>query len=120
MPLAKSSPDPPRYVPYTSDSRHVTTVPLTVSAVQVEGAVFTFTTYGSDTAKHAGVPLKPGWNAVLVKVANAGKSHRIGLRFAGTDLRTAGVPLWRMSCRSGAVSSYSTPIHSLPHNNREP
>ena len=38
------------------------------------------------------VALKPGWNAVLVKVANAGKSHRVGLRFAGTDLRTAAAP----------------------------
>jgi len=36
--------------------------------------------------------LKPGWNAVLVKVANAGKTHRVGLRFSGTDLRTAGTP----------------------------
>ncbi|MDB5308243.1 MAG: repeat protein [Gemmataceae bacterium] len=38
------------------------------------------------------VSLRAGWNAVLVKVANAGKSHRVGLRFAGTDLRTAGIP----------------------------
>ena len=38
------------------------------------------------------VALKPGWNAVLVKVSNAGKAHRLGLRFTGVDLRTAGVP----------------------------
>ena len=38
------------------------------------------------------VALKPGWNAVLVKVVNAGKTHRLGLKFTGTDLRTAGTP----------------------------
>ena len=38
------------------------------------------------------VALKAGWNPVLVKVANAGKSHRLGIRFGGTDLRTAGLP----------------------------
>lgn len=38
------------------------------------------------------VPLKAGWNVVLVKVANGGKTHRLGLRFTGADLRTAGVP----------------------------
>ncbi|HEY3787440.1 MAG TPA: PVC-type heme-binding CxxCH protein [Urbifossiella sp.] len=36
--------------------------------------------------------LKPGWNSVLVKVSNAGKTHRMGLRFTGADLRTAGSP----------------------------
>ena len=46
----------------------------------------------STTEATFGVTLKPGWNAVLVKVANAGKSHRLGLRFTGTELRTAGVP----------------------------
>jgi putative membrane-bound dehydrogenase-like protein len=39
-----------------------------------------------------GVALKAGWNAVLVKVANAGKAHRLGLRFSGTELRTAALP----------------------------
>lgn len=39
-----------------------------------------------------GVPLKAGFNAVLVKVANGGPAHRLGLRFAGTDLRAAAVP----------------------------
>ena len=38
------------------------------------------------------VSLKAGWNAVLVKVSSAGKAHRLGLRFTGTELRTAGVP----------------------------
>ena len=35
------------------------------------------------------VPLKPGFNPVLVKVANGGTAHRLGLRFAGTEVRTA-------------------------------
>jgi putative membrane-bound dehydrogenase-like protein len=38
------------------------------------------------------VPLKAGWNAVLVKVANGGKNHKLGLRFSGAELRTAGLP----------------------------
>jgi quinoprotein glucose dehydrogenase len=38
------------------------------------------------------VTLKAGWNAVLLKVSNVGKSHRLGVRFTGTELRTAGVP----------------------------
>jgi putative heme-binding domain-containing protein len=36
--------------------------------------------------------LREGWNAVLVKVVNAGKSHRLALRFAGESLRTAPLP----------------------------
>lgn len=36
--------------------------------------------------------LKPGWNAVLMKVTNVGKSSRVGLRFKGTELRTAETP----------------------------
>jgi hypothetical protein len=36
--------------------------------------------------------LEEGWNVVLVKVVNAGKSHRLGLRFAGDGLRTATTP----------------------------
>jgi hypothetical protein len=36
--------------------------------------------------------LKEGWNVVLVKVVAAGKSHRLGLRFAGEGLRTATTP----------------------------
>jgi hypothetical protein len=36
--------------------------------------------------------LNEGWNAVLVKVANAGKSHRFALRLSGTALRTAPMP----------------------------
>jgi putative heme-binding domain-containing protein len=36
--------------------------------------------------------LDEGWNVVLVKVVNAGKSHRLGLRFAGDGLRTATSP----------------------------
>ena len=38
------------------------------------------------------VDLKEGWNVVLVKVVNAGKSHRVGLRFLGDGLRTAATP----------------------------
>jgi quinoprotein glucose dehydrogenase len=38
------------------------------------------------------VPLKAGWNAVLVKVTNGAKGHKIGLRFTGAELRTAGLP----------------------------
>lgn len=36
--------------------------------------------------------LKEGWNVVLVKVVNAGKSHRLALRFTGTGVRTAAAP----------------------------
>ena len=36
--------------------------------------------------------LKEGWNVVLVKLVNAGKSHRLALRFAGTGVRTAASP----------------------------
>lgn len=36
--------------------------------------------------------LREGWNVVLVKVVNAGRSHRLGLRFAGEGLRTAALP----------------------------
>jgi putative membrane-bound dehydrogenase-like protein len=36
--------------------------------------------------------LKAGWNVVLVKVANTGRSHRLGLRFTGDGLRTAPEP----------------------------
>ena len=39
------------------------------------------------------VSLKSGWNVVLMKVTNAGKSQRLGLRFNGTDVRTAGSPV---------------------------
>ena len=38
------------------------------------------------------IDLQAGWNVVLVKVVNAGKGHRLGLRFTGDDLRTASVP----------------------------
>lgn len=38
------------------------------------------------------VPVKEGWNAVLVKVGNGGRTHRLGLRFAGDGVRTAGLP----------------------------
>ncbi|MBX9579470.1 MAG: HEAT repeat domain-containing protein [Gemmataceae bacterium] len=38
------------------------------------------------------VALKPGYNPVLVKVTNAGTAHRLGLRFAGTEVRAAAVP----------------------------
>lgn len=47
---------------------------------------------GSATESSFEVSLKPGWNAVLVKVANMGRSHRVGLRFAGEGLRTAAAP----------------------------
>ena len=36
--------------------------------------------------------LKEGWNVVLVKVVNAGKSHRVALRFLGDGIRTAPTP----------------------------
>jgi quinoprotein glucose dehydrogenase len=36
--------------------------------------------------------LKEGWNVVLVKVVNASKSHRVGLRFLGDGIRTAPTP----------------------------
>ncbi|HEX4606834.1 MAG TPA: PVC-type heme-binding CxxCH protein, partial [Urbifossiella sp.] len=38
------------------------------------------------------VQLKTGWNAVLVKVANGGRGHRLGLRFGGDGVRTAATP----------------------------
>ncbi|QDU22112.1 PVC-type heme-binding CxxCH protein [Urbifossiella limnaea] len=38
------------------------------------------------------VALKAGWNAVLVKVGNGGRGHRLGLRFSGDGVRTAGLP----------------------------
>jgi putative heme-binding domain-containing protein len=38
------------------------------------------------------VDLKEGWNVVLVKVVNTGKTHRVGLRFLGDGLRTAATP----------------------------
>lgn len=38
------------------------------------------------------VPLKTGWNAVVVKLANGGRGHRLGVRFAGDGVRTAGLP----------------------------
>jgi putative membrane-bound dehydrogenase-like protein len=40
-------------------------------------------------AMSAAVELKQGWNAVLVKVANAGKPAALALRVTGTELRTA-------------------------------
>ncbi|MCE9562417.1 MAG: HEAT repeat domain-containing protein [Planctomycetes bacterium] len=36
--------------------------------------------------------LKPGWNVLLVKVANAGKPATLSLRLTGDGLRTAGSP----------------------------
>src|SRR5262249_19083057 len=36
--------------------------------------------------------LKEGWNVVLVKLVNAGKSHLLALRFTGTGVRTAAAP----------------------------
>ncbi|MBN9520855.1 hypothetical protein J0H58_20435 [bacterium] len=38
------------------------------------------------------VPLKTGWNAVVVKVSNGGRGHRLGVRFTGDGVRTAGLP----------------------------
>ncbi len=38
------------------------------------------------------VALKTGWNAVLVKVGNGGRGHRLGIRFSGDGVRTAGLP----------------------------
>jgi quinoprotein glucose dehydrogenase len=40
-------------------------------------------------APSAAIDLKQGWNAVLVKVANAGKPAALSVRVTGTDLRTA-------------------------------
>lgn len=40
-------------------------------------------------ATSAAVDLKQGWNAVLVKVANAGKPAALAVRVTGTDLRTS-------------------------------
>ena len=36
--------------------------------------------------------LKKGWNVLLVKIANRGKSATLGVRVAGEELRTAGTP----------------------------
>jgi hypothetical protein len=47
---------------------------------------------GSTAEETFKADLKKGWNVVLVKVSNAGRSHRLGLRFTGDDLRTAPVP----------------------------
>ena len=38
------------------------------------------------------VDLKQGWNVLLVKVANGGKTASLGLRVAGDGLRTAAAP----------------------------
>ena len=46
-------------------------------------------------------PLKAGWNSVLMKVAPGTKGQRLGLRFAGTDLRTAGLPETAPAAASG-------------------
>jgi hypothetical protein len=40
-------------------------------------------------AESAAVELKKGWNAVLVKVANAGKPAALAVRVTGSDLRTS-------------------------------
>ena len=47
---------------------------------------------GKGTDESFPVALAPGWNAVLVKVANTSPSNRLGLRFDGDALRTAGFP----------------------------
>ena len=46
----------------------------------------------SNATETFAVRLKAGWNAVLVKVASEGKTHRLGIRFAGDNLRTAALP----------------------------
>jgi quinoprotein glucose dehydrogenase len=38
------------------------------------------------------VGLRAGWNVVVVKAANGGRAHRLGLRFAGEGLRTSALP----------------------------
>src|SRR5205085_2595145 len=47
---------------------------------------------GANAEESLAIDLKPGWNVVLVKVVNAGKTHRLGLRFSGDGLRTASLP----------------------------
>lgn len=39
-----------------------------------------------------GLPLKTGWNPVLLKIGNGGRGHRLGLRIGGDGVRTAGIP----------------------------
>lgn len=47
----------------------------------------------SRTAEEAfTAPLQPGFNVVLVKVANGSTAHRLGLRFSGTEVRAAALP----------------------------
>lgn len=46
-------------------------------------------------------PLKAGWNSVLMKVAPGTKGQRLGLRFSGTELRTAGLPEATPAAASG-------------------
>ena len=67
-------------------------------AIQGEGAVRVWVNDqsvfdgGKSPSFSFSAPLKPGWNAVLMKVNNMGKSQRFGLRFKGTELRTAETP----------------------------
>ncbi|HXD85706.1 MAG TPA: HEAT repeat domain-containing protein, partial [Urbifossiella sp.] len=67
-------------------------------AIQAEGAVRVWVNDqavfdgGKSPSASFSAPLKPGWNAVLMKVTNMGKSQRFGLRFKGTELRTAETP----------------------------
>ena len=47
---------------------------------------------GPTSEETFGAELQPGWNVVLMKVVNAGRAHRVGLRFSGEGLRTAAMP----------------------------
>ena len=83
---------------YSPKKQKVTAAVQTEDPVRVwvgDTSVFdrsTARTAGATTEETFAAELKEGWNVVLVKVVNAGKSHRLGLRFAGADLRTAALP----------------------------
>ncbi|HYH66936.1 MAG TPA: PVC-type heme-binding CxxCH protein, partial [Urbifossiella sp.] len=81
---------------YSPKDQSVTGIVLADDPVRVwVGEVSAFDRPGAPVAaveETFPVVLKTGWNAVLVKVGNGGRGHRLGLRFSGDGVRTAGLP----------------------------
>lgn len=81
---------------YSPKDQSVTGIVLADDPVRIwVGEVSAFDRPGapvSATEETFPVALKTGWNAVLVKVGNGGRGHRLGLRFSGDGVRTAGLP----------------------------
>ncbi len=97
-PATSSSGSPGVYVRtfvYSAKAQNVTGMIQSDSPLKMwvnDKSVLNRTTANGSADVPFNASLKAGWNAVLVKLPGASKSQRLGLRFTGTDLRTAGLP----------------------------